>query len=71
MTKGKHAEPSQPRITAGPWIIDPAARTVASEHGIRRIEPKPMALLLHLVAHVGEVVPRQDLLNAGWARWPL
>jgi Tol biopolymer transport system component/DNA-binding winged helix-turn-helix (wHTH) protein len=50
----------------GPWEIDPIGRVVSSPAGTRRLEPKPMSLLLYLASHAGEVVPRQDLLNAAW-----
>ncbi|MBI3792374.1 MAG: PD40 domain-containing protein, partial [Gemmatimonadetes bacterium] len=54
------------RIAIGPWTVDPVAREVAGPAGTRRLEPKPLALLLHLVANAGRVVPRQELLTAAW-----
>jgi Tol biopolymer transport system component/DNA-binding winged helix-turn-helix (wHTH) protein len=52
--------------TVGPWEIDPIARVVTGPAGIRRLEPKPLALLLLLAANPGRVVSRQQLLAAAW-----
>ena len=53
-------------IRLGPWDIDGVARIVSGPAGVQRLEPKPLSLLLVLAARPGEVIPRQDLLEAGW-----
>jgi Tol biopolymer transport system component/DNA-binding winged helix-turn-helix (wHTH) protein len=62
--EGGNTKPSLLRL--GPWEIDVHARTVSGPIGIRRLEPKPLSLLLHFATRVGIVVSRQELLAAAW-----
>lgn len=50
----------------GPWTIDADARTISSPSGTRRLEPKPMSILIYLADRVGVVVSRHELLSAAW-----
>ena len=50
----------------GPWIIDPQAREIADGTTVRRLSPKAMTVLQHLVAADGQVVSRDDLMDAAW-----
>ena len=40
---------------------------IRSEIGVSHLEPKSMAVLLHLIEHHGEVVSREELLDAVWS----
>lgn len=51
----------------GPYQVDPHTRTLTTEDEEHRLEPKVMVVLLELVRHRGEVVARQELLDAAWS----
>ena len=57
--------PARP-FTLGPWLVDPAAHEVRRDGAAVRLEPKAVAVLVHLAAHAGEVVTREALLGAVW-----
>lgn len=58
---------SPPSFTVGEWRADPGLNCLARPgHAPRRLEPKVMEVLGYLAAHAGEVVPRQELLQALW-----
>src|SRR5215831_7076459 len=48
-------------ISPGPHHGDPMAR-----RGIAAVPPKPFAVLAYLVAHAGQVVSKETLLDAVW-----
>jgi DNA-binding winged helix-turn-helix (wHTH) protein len=51
----------------GEWLIRPDDGSVASSAGSTRVEPQLMDLLVYLCSRAGQVVPKQDVLNAVWA----
>jgi len=51
----------------GDWRVDPALRTVAGPSGEVRLEPKPIQVLVQLAEHPGQVVTKDQLLQAVWA----
>ncbi len=55
-------------IRLGDWIADPARGTIVGRGCETRLEPKVMAVLVHLANHPGQVVTRQQLLEEVWAR---
>lgn len=54
-------------IMIGPFRVAPSALTVAGPAGTVTLEPKVMDVLLALAARRGEVVLRQELIEAVWA----
>jgi DNA-binding winged helix-turn-helix (wHTH) protein/Tfp pilus assembly protein PilF len=51
----------------GEWTLDPARCSLAHRDGsAQRLEPKVAEVLGYLAARAGEVVPRQELLDALW-----
>ena len=50
----------------GLWIVDPGAREVTDGTTVRRLSPKAMTVLHQLVAADGQVVSRDDLMDAAW-----
>lgn len=47
-------------------VVDPAARTLSRAGVLQPLEPKTYAVLLVLLQHPGELVPRDDLLDQVW-----
>ena len=54
------------RVQVGAWTVEPALNQLSVAGQINRLEPKAMAVLMHLVDRVGEVVSREALLAAVW-----
>lgn len=50
----------------GRWTVDPEANEVRCGNDVVRLEPKAVAVLVHLAGRAGEVVTRQALLDAVW-----
>ena len=61
------ADKSNP-FDLGEFEIDPRRRSVKGPNGETMIEPKVMAVLLMLCEHRGEVVTREQFLDAVWSR---
>ncbi|MDX1419079.1 MAG: winged helix-turn-helix domain-containing protein [Rubricoccaceae bacterium] len=60
-------DPDRPRrLRVGDWDVDPSAHEIARAGETVRVEPKVMALLVHLAERAGETVSRDDLLAAVW-----
>ena len=55
-----------PAFLLGEWTVDPVAGTVARGEESIRLEPKVMAVLVHLVDHAGEVVTKEQILDHVW-----
>ncbi len=53
-------------FSLGPWRIDPVANEVRHGDAVVRLEPKAVAVLVHLAARPGEVVTREALMDAVW-----
>lgn len=54
------------RYRFGCILVDSAAHTLSRDGQDRPLEPKAFAVLLHLLAHRGELVTRDQLLDAVW-----
>jgi DNA-binding winged helix-turn-helix (wHTH) protein/tetratricopeptide (TPR) repeat protein len=50
----------------GEWLVRPDDGSLRSGESVRRLEPQVMGLLVYLASRVGEVVSRQDILEAVW-----
>jgi len=50
----------------GEWLIEPPFQRISAGKEQHRIEPKVMQVLLHLASNPGQVVSKNDLLQAVW-----
>jgi DNA-binding winged helix-turn-helix (wHTH) protein/TolB-like protein/Flp pilus assembly protein TadD len=50
----------------GYCVVKPATNEIVRDGEILHLEPKSMEVLVHLIAHRGEVVSRTDLLDRVW-----
>lgn len=50
----------------GEWRVDPAAGELTDDARVVRLRPKVMELLVSLAARPGEVIAKQELLDAVW-----
>jgi TolB-like protein/DNA-binding winged helix-turn-helix (wHTH) protein/Flp pilus assembly protein TadD len=60
------AIPTQGRLRVGDWIVEPDLNRLSAPGKAVRIEPKAMAVLLHLANRPGQVVSRETLLSEVW-----
>ena len=64
---GERIEPqSCTALQIGEWRVAPALNQISRGEELVRIEPKAMAVLLHLASRPGEVASRDELLAAVW-----
>jgi DNA-binding winged helix-turn-helix (wHTH) protein/TolB-like protein/cytochrome c-type biogenesis protein CcmH/NrfG len=54
-------------LLIGEWRVDPALNQISSARRTTKLEPKVMAVLVHLADRAGEVVTREALLTAIWS----
>ncbi len=68
MTAGTEAlsAPLAKSLQIGDWIVEPELNRLSCGDEAVRIEPKAMAVLVHLADRPGEVVSRSALLSAAW-----
>jgi non-specific serine/threonine protein kinase len=68
MANGKHQEEQDrpPAFAFANVVVDPRAHRVMRDGRDVTIEPKAFAVLLQLLAHPGELIRRDDLLDAVW-----
>src|SRR5262245_44938429 len=50
----------------GPFRLDPTTRSLWRDTVLLPLPPKPFAVLAYLVAHAGQVVTKDELLEAVW-----
>lgn len=50
----------------GKWTVHPQLGRIEGVAGVRQLEAKPIAVLVHLAEQAGQVVSRESLLRAGW-----
>ena len=63
----KLLEQHAPRVLQiGTLRLDPATRIVHGEQGEQHLTPKECAILVFLIEHAGQVVSRQQLMQAIW-----
>jgi DNA-binding winged helix-turn-helix (wHTH) protein len=48
------------------WLVEPRLNTVARNGTTIHIEPKVMAVLVCLAQHAGQLVTKEELLQAVW-----
>jgi DNA-binding winged helix-turn-helix (wHTH) protein/TolB-like protein/Flp pilus assembly protein TadD len=58
--------PTQGRLRVGDWIVEPDLNQLSAPGKAVKIEPKAMAVLLHLANRPGQVVSRETLLSDVW-----
>src|SRR5258706_2699581 len=59
--------PADKRLRVGDWTVEPDLNQLSTQGRAVKVEPKAMAVLLHLADRPGQVVGREELLSAGWA----
>jgi TolB-like protein/Tfp pilus assembly protein PilF len=57
---------SERGMKIGNWTVEPALNQLSADGRTVRLEPKAMAVLVHLAERPGEVVSRETLLAAVW-----
>jgi len=50
----------------GPWLVQPSLNNISQNGTSNHLEPKVMEVLVCLAEHMGEVVPKEKLLQAVW-----
>src|SRR5438094_6396197 len=58
--------PTQDRLRVGDWIVEPELNQLSAPGKAVKVEPKAMAVLLHLAKRPGQVVSRETLLSDVW-----
>jgi DNA-binding winged helix-turn-helix (wHTH) protein len=58
--------PPAPHWGFGPFRLDTATACLWCEGQLVALPPKPFAVLAYLVTHAGQVVTKDDLLEAVW-----
>jgi TolB-like protein/DNA-binding winged helix-turn-helix (wHTH) protein len=53
-------------LKVGDWDVDATANQLSRDGQSTRLEPKVIELLVHLAHHAGQVVGREELLQAVW-----
>jgi two-component system response regulator RegX3 len=66
MRRGRSTATRKEPITLGPITLDPAARTVTKGDDDVELAAKEFDLLHLLMAHPGEVVKREDIMDEVW-----
>jgi len=66
MRRGRSTATRKEPITLGPITLDPAARTVTKGEDDVELAAKEFDLLHLLMAHAGEVVKREDIMDEVW-----
>ncbi len=58
-------------LRIGPWRVDPVSGLITREGRSIRLEPRVMAVLLHLAGRPQQVVSREELEQAVWSGRPI
>src|SRR5437773_7857197 len=58
--------PADNRFRIGEWTVEPDLNQLSAQGRAVKVEPKAMAVLLHLADRPGQVVGREALLSQGW-----
>src|SRR3989454_9093528 len=58
--------PADNRLRVGDWTVEPDLNQLSTQGRAVKVEPKAMAVLLHLADRPGQVVGREALLAQGW-----
>src|SRR5258706_1810849 len=57
---------TQDRLRVGDWMVEPDLNQLSGSGKAVKVEPKAMAVLLHLATRPGQVVSREALLSDVW-----
>src|SRR5438093_10826019 len=60
------AVPADNRLRVGDWTVEPDLNQLSTQGRAVQVEPKAMAVLLHLADRPGQVVGREALLSQAW-----
>ena len=55
------------RLQIGEWTVEPSLNQISAAGSVVKLEPKAMAVLMHLASRPGQVVSRESLLSAVWS----
>ncbi len=66
MTHGQEPRPPADPFRLGDWSVDPSSGTVTRGQANVRLEPKVMEVLLQLAGRPGEVLSKNELIDAVW-----
>src|SRR5881628_1771871 len=58
--------PADTRLRVGDWTVEPDLNQLSTQGRAVKVEPKAMAVLLHLADRAGQVVGREALLSQVW-----
>src|SRR5436189_5711804 len=58
--------PADNRLRVGDWTVEPDLNQLSAQGRAVKVEPKAMAVLLHLADRPGQVVDREALLSRVW-----
>src|SRR5438094_7004450 len=58
--------PADNGLRVGAWTVEPDINQLSTQGRAVKVEPKAMAVLLHLADRPGQVVGREALLSQGW-----
>ena len=58
--------PADNSLRVGDWTVEPDLNQLSAQGGAVKVEPKAMAVLLHLADRPGQVVDREALLSQIW-----
>src|SRR5438876_3790910 len=58
--------PADTRLRVGDWTVEPDLNQLSTQGRAVKVEPKAMAVLLHLADRPGQVVDREALLSQVW-----
>jgi DNA-binding winged helix-turn-helix (wHTH) protein/TolB-like protein/Tfp pilus assembly protein PilF len=61
------AAPDHEKFQIGDWTVEPALNQLSLAGKTVKLEPKAMAVLVHLAEHAGQVVSREALLSSVWS----
>jgi adenylate cyclase len=66
MSLAMDAVPADNSLTVGDWTVQPDLNQLSTQGRVVKLEPKAMAVLLHLANRPGQVVGREALLSQVW-----
>lgn len=66
MSLAMDAVPADNRFRVGDWTVEPDLNQLSTQGRAVQVEPKAMAVLLHLADRPGQVVGREALLSQVW-----
>jgi predicted ATPase/DNA-binding winged helix-turn-helix (wHTH) protein len=66
VTREEPLMPTAPSWRFDPFRLDPVAPSLWRDEQLMALPPKPLAVLAYLVAHAGQVVTKDALLEAVW-----